>query len=72
MIVTDVRQKLLIFAQETGMSKREIAEELGYNYNHFSAIMSGKYIISDRFYVEVEKLFQRTGYIKALDDKGRL
>ncbi|MBV4429080.1 hypothetical protein [Clostridium tyrobutyricum] len=72
MIVTDVRHKLLIFTQETGISKQEISKELGYHYNHFSAIMSGKYGLSDRFYGEVEKLFRRTGYIKALDNKGRL
>jgi hypothetical protein len=61
MIVTDVRHKLLIFTQETGISKQEISKELGYHYG-----------LSDRFYGEVEKLFRRTGYIKALDNKGRL
>lgn len=72
MIVTDVRQKLLIFTDDVGISQKTLAKELNYNYQHFIAVMKGRYDISDRFYKQVENLFRRYGYDKGLDYKGEL
>jgi hypothetical protein len=72
MIVTDIRQKLFIFMLEQGMTQKELARELGYNYEHINAVFCGRYEISDRLYKGVENLFKRFDYYKALDDEGRL
>ncbi|WP_063554324.1 transcriptional regulator [Clostridium ljungdahlii] len=72
MMVTDVRQKLMLFMRENNITQKELAKELNYNYEHFNAVMAGKYTVSNRLYQEIENLFRRYGYDKGLDDRGRL
>lgn len=72
MIVTDVRQKLLIFSDDLGISQKKLAKELDFNYQHLNAVMKGKYSVSNRLYKQVENLFKRYGYEKGLDYEGEL
>lgn len=72
MIVSDIRQKLLIFLNDVGMSQRTLADELDFNYEHLNAVMNGKYDVSNRFYKQVESLFKRYGYSKGLNENQEL
>lgn len=72
MIVTDVRQKLLIFTNDVGISQKKLAQELDFNYQHLNAVINGRYAVSDRLYKEIENLFKRYGYDKGLDYEGEL
>lgn len=72
MIITETRHKLLIFMVEKGMTQKELAHQLDYNYEHLNAVLAGRYAISQRLHTAIENLFKRFNYDKALDDKKRL
>lgn len=72
MIVSDIRQKLLLFMYLENMTQKELAKELNYDYSHFNDIMCGRYEPSNRLNREAEALFKRYKRTEFLDFKGRL
>lgn len=72
MIISDTKQKLIMFMYEKQLSQKQVAQDLGITQEHLSRILADKYDISNRVHAEIEALFKGHNYSKALDDKKRL
>lgn len=72
MIVSSIREKLLLFKFRYRMTQRDICREIGISEQHFIRIMSGQYPFSTKIERQIELLFRRYEFLEALDDKKRL
>ena len=72
MIISDTRYKLVIFMLEKGVSQKELAIKLDFNYSHLNAVLAGRYAISQRLHTAIENLFRRYEFLKALDENRNL
>lgn len=72
MIITNIREKLLLFKFRYGLTQKDICREIGVSEKHFNRIMSGEYDFSLKLEKEIELLFRRYQFLEALDDKRRL
>lgn len=72
MLITDPKEKLVLFINRRHKKMKDVARELDICPQYFSKIIRGKYEISDKVYKEIEHLFQREQFLDGLDDYGRL
>lgn len=72
MIITNLREKILLFKFRYDLSQKDICREIGVSEQHFIRIMSGQYDFSFKLEKKIGLLFKTYGYTEALDDKGEL
>lgn len=72
MIISSIREKLLLFKFRYGITQKEICQEIGISEQHFIRIMSGHYVFSTKLEREIELLFRRFEFLEALDKYKQL
>jgi transcriptional regulator with XRE-family HTH domain len=66
LIVTGIREKLLIFMHEKNMTQKELCREIEISEQHFIRVMKGEYTISERYEKAIEDLFKREQFYRGL------
>lgn len=72
MLISNLREKLLLFKFRYGVNQKEICREIGISEQHFNRIMSGEYDFSLKMEKRIEQMFQHYQFTEALDDNQRL
>jgi transcriptional regulator with XRE-family HTH domain len=71
-MILSPKEKLLLFSHRRRKTMKQIAQELSVSPEYLSAVINGKYQLSDRLTNEIELLFRREGFTVALDDELNL